>query len=138
MWRGTPSTKQLPSLPLRAMSGKSIGTLLSYSFNLPQGDMYAWDSATGAWENSPIVTTDRAKSAIGRIWQHTFTLMATKNSERAVGWRRGKSSLPPGKYLLKVYVDRLGRTNAKWQTPLTKADSVGHFLQLGRPRLVDA
>ena len=44
----------------------------------------------------------------GKLWQHTVTLLAAPGSERAKLWAKRKPSLPPGKYLIKVYVDSDG------------------------------
>jgi hypothetical protein len=87
--------------------------------------VYAWDASRSAWEASPIATTDRPNNAKGRIWQHTLTLLAAKDSQRAAEWTRGKPRLPPGRYLVKVYVDRRGQVAKNWTTALGPADYVG-------------
>lgn len=92
---------------------------------LLQGDVYAFDAAKNAWETIPIATTDRANNGKGRIWQHTLTLIAEKGSPRADQWSRGKPSLAPGRYLVKVYVDGRGKTAANWTASLGQPDYVG-------------
>jgi hypothetical protein len=87
--------------------------------------LYAWDEAKKAWEAEPVATSDRGVWGKGKLWQHTLTLLATKDSERAKRWKRGKPSLPAGKYLVKVYVDREDRLAKDWKATLTKGDYVG-------------
>lgn len=124
---------------------KLTNTQPTWGDNLLQADVFAWDSATAAWEKSPIATTDRANFAKGRLWQHTLTLMAARDSDRAARWKQGKPGLPPGKYLVKVYVDQRGRVAANWQASLTQADYVGQTEfqanwaeEYGRMTVVDA
>jgi hypothetical protein len=88
-------------------------------------ELYAWDEAKKAWEADAIATSDRGVWGKGKLWQHTLTLLAPKDSERAKRWKRGKPSLPAGKYLVKVYVDREDRLAKDWKATLTKADYVG-------------
>jgi hypothetical protein len=88
-------------------------------------ELYAWDEAKTAWEAEPIATSDRAVWGGGKLWQHTLTLLAAKDSERAKAWKRGKPSLPAGRYLVKVYVDRDARLAKDWTATLGNEDFVG-------------
>jgi hypothetical protein len=88
-------------------------------------ELYAWDAAKGSWEADPVATSDRGVWGGGKLWQHTLTLLAAKDLERARAWRRGKPSLAPGKYLVKVYVDTEGRLAKDWKASLEKRDYVG-------------
>jgi len=63
--------------------------------------------------------------AKGKLWQHTVTLLAEPGSARAKAWSAGKPALPPGKYLLKVYVDADDRLAKDWTAILGEADYVG-------------
>ncbi|HKB02466.1 MAG TPA: hypothetical protein VKD90_09610 [Gemmataceae bacterium] len=92
---------------------------------LLQVDVYAWDAKAGTWEQKPVATSDRIVWGKGKLWQHTVTLMAESGSERAKAWSAGKPALPPGRYLLKVYVDRDGRLKQDWTATLGEADYVG-------------
>jgi hypothetical protein len=88
-------------------------------------ELYAWDEAKKAWETDPIAISDRGVWGGGKLWQHTLTLLAAKDSERAKAWKRGKPALPAGRYLVKVYVDREGRLAKDWTATLGEGDFVG-------------
>ncbi|HEX5269582.1 MAG TPA: hypothetical protein VFW33_03795, partial [Gemmataceae bacterium] len=88
-------------------------------------ELYAWDGAKKAWEADPIAISDRGVWGGGKLWQHTLTLLAAKDSGRARAWKRGKPSLPAGRYLVKVYVDREGRLAKDWTATLGEDDFVG-------------
>lgn len=87
--------------------------------------VFAWDDKKKAWEESPIAVTDRVVFGKGKLWQHNLTLLATKDSERAKGWRTGKPTLPDGKYLVKVYVDADGKLAKDWKALLGADDFAG-------------
>ncbi|MFO0802658.1 MAG: hypothetical protein U0791_05990 [Gemmataceae bacterium] len=95
----------------------------AWNDKLLQADVYAWDQKAGAWEKEAIATSDRMCGNQG--WQHTVSLSATRGSERATAWARGKPSLPAGKYLVKVYVDASGRVKRDWKDRLGKDEYVG-------------
>jgi len=92
---------------------------------LLQVDVYAWDEKAKAWESNPVATSDRKVWGKGKLWQHTVTLMAGPGSARAKSWSGGKPALPPGRYLLKVYVDADDRLAKDWAATLGEADYVG-------------
>jgi hypothetical protein len=92
---------------------------------LLQADVYAWDSQAGTWEKKPIASSDRVVWGKGKLWQHTVTLLADSGSARAKAWWGGKPALPPGRYLIKVYVDEGGRLAKDWKTTLGDSDYVG-------------
>ena len=48
-------------------------------------ELYAWDEAKKAWEADPVAISDRGVWGGGKLWQHTLTLLAAKDSERAEG-----------------------------------------------------
>jgi hypothetical protein len=94
---------------------------------LLQVDAYAWDTKAGAWEAKPVATSDRITWGKGKLWQHTMTLLAEPGSERAKTWATGKPALPPGRYLVKVYVDTDGRLAKDWTASLGMGDYVGQL-----------
>jgi len=87
--------------------------------------VYAWDQTSQAWEHDPIATTDRKVWGMGKLWQHTLTLLAAKDSVRAKRWKDGAPALERGKYLVKVYVDLTGRLANDWQSTLGNDDFAG-------------
>ena len=89
----------------------------AWSDKLLQADVHAWDAKAGAWEPAPVATSDRVVFRNGKLWQHTLTLVAAPGSERAQAWSKGKASLPPGRYLLKVYVDSTDKAKKDWKAP---------------------
>jgi hypothetical protein len=104
---------------------KLANTPPEWGDRLLQVEVYAWDEAKKGWETAPVATSDRGVWGQGKLWQHTLTLLATKDSERAKTWKRGPVSLPAGKYLVKVYVDTAGRLARDWTAAMDKGDFVG-------------
>jgi hypothetical protein len=104
---------------------KLTGTPDRWGDKLLQVNVHAWDEKAGAWHAEPIATSDRQVAGKARLWQHTLTLAAPRASELAERWRRAKPALPPGKYLVKVYVDLEGRAAKDWQATLGERDFVG-------------
>ena len=92
---------------------------------LLQVRVFAWDAAAKAWEPAPVAVSDRVVWGKGKAWQHSLTLLAAKGSGRATAWRAGTPSLPPGKYLVRVYLDRGGKLAKDWTATLGDADFAG-------------
>lgn len=91
---------------------------------LLQVNVYAWDAQKRTWETEPLATTDRPVAAKARLWQHSLTLLAARGSTRAATWQK-QPSLPPGRYLVKVYVDAAGRLGRDWRGQMGDGDYVG-------------
>jgi hypothetical protein len=104
---------------------KLADTAPEWGDRLLQVNLYAWDAGKGAWESEPIASSDRGVWGGGKLWQHNLTLLAPPGSERARQWRQGRPTLPPGRYLVKVYVDSAGRLAKDWKATLGEADYVG-------------
>jgi len=98
-------------------------TPAAWNGKLLQVDVYAWDAKAGAWEKELVATSDRVSGGGG--WQHTVTLLAPAGSDREKAWEKGKPSLPPGKYLMKVYVDSGEKAKRDWQAKLGPDEFVG-------------
>ena len=96
----------------------------AWADKLLQVDVFAWDSKSGAWEGKPVASSDRVVWGKGKLWQHTLTLLAEPRSARAKTFA-ARPALPPGKYLIKVYVDGRGRLAKNWMATLSAADYVG-------------
>jgi len=104
---------------------KITNTPAAWGDKLLQADVFAWNAKSGAWEATPIATSDRVVGGKGRLWQHTLTLLAAPGSDRAKAWAKGKPALPAGKYLVKVYVDAAGKAKADWKAALGADEYVG-------------
>ncbi len=92
---------------------------------LAQVTVFAWDGARKAWEREPIAITDRVVWGKGKLWQHSLLLLTEKGSPRAAEWKKGKASLPEGRYLLRVHVDAAGRMQKEWKKPFGDREYVG-------------
>ncbi len=92
---------------------------------LTQVTIYRWDDRASKWEEAPIAISDRETSTKFKTWQHTLTLLAAPDSPREKQMRSHPGHLPQGRYLVKVHVDRNGRTLSDWKAVLTDADYVG-------------
>ena len=86
--------------------------------------VFAWDAKAKKWEETPIAVSDRVVFGKGKLWQHTLTLLAEKDTARAKAWR-SKAALPDGKYLVKAYVDTDGKLAKDWKAALGEADYAG-------------
>lgn len=91
---------------------------------LLQVTIFRWDDRAKKWESSPIAISDRQASFKFKTWQHTMTLLAEPDSRRASDWRR-VPALAPGKYLVKVHIDRDGRLLNDWKAEMRDEDFVG-------------
>lgn len=78
------------------------------------------------WSKSRAATADRAVAGDKNLWQQTLTLTAPRDSARAADVRRLR--LPPGEYLVKVYVDQAGRLQKDYQARLGSDDFVGEVI----------
>jgi hypothetical protein len=88
-------------------------------------EVFAWDAKARDWEAEPVATSDRVVFGKGKLWQHTLTLLAAPGSERAKVWAAGKPALPPGKYLVRVYVDTGGKVAKDWKAKLGAGEFAG-------------
>jgi hypothetical protein len=104
---------------------KLTGTPPEWGDRLLQVSVYAWDGEKKAWEADPVATSDRVVWGKGKLWQHNLTLLAAKGSNRAKEWAKGKPSLPRGRYLIKVHVDRDGKLGKDWSAALGEGDRAG-------------
>jgi hypothetical protein len=121
-------------LPKTDDSLKQFGTNLwfrlantppEWNDKLLQVNLYAWDQGKKAWEPTPFATSDRGVNGKDHLWQHTLTLLASKEAARAEEWKKSKPRLPPGPYLVKVWVDQQGKIGQNWQTVLGDEDFAG-------------
>lgn len=97
----------------------------AFDKQLLQVDVYRHDTRSkSGWSQDRWATSDRQVNGKGRLWQHSLNLIAPRDSARAKELLT-RPSLPPGKYLVKIYVDRAGRLEKDWQSELGERDFVG-------------
>jgi len=75
------------------------------------------------WSAERVASSDRLVFGPQKLWQHSLSLTAQRNTAWAKQIPNGK--LPPGKYLLKIYVDQTGRLQKEYPTRLGPEDQVG-------------
>ena len=87
-----------------------------------QVDLYRQEG--DGWSKYRWATSDRAVFGKGRLWQHSLSLTAPRGSERAASIRE-RQSLPPGRYLVKIYVDQAGKLAEDFRAELGPGELVG-------------
>ena len=99
----------------------------SFDKQLLQVDLYRLEkSSKTGWSKDRWATSDRQVFGKGKLWQHTLSLTSARDSSRAKELI-GQPTLLPGKYLVKVYVDRTGRLEQDWRAELGERDFVGQI-----------
>ncbi len=97
----------------------------SFDKQLLQVDVYRQDTRSkSGWSKDRWATSDRQVFGMGKLWQHSLSLTAPRDSARAKELI-AQPTLPPGKYLVRIYVDRAGRLEKDWQAELGVKDFVG-------------
>lgn len=92
-----------------------------YDKMLLQADLYRW---TGdSWSEHRVATSDRPVFGGGNLWQHSLSLIAPRGSAWANDMQQKR--LPPGQYLVKLYLDRDSKLQQDYQATLGAADFVG-------------
>ncbi len=133
------SAKDLPA----EVGPKQFGTDLwlkltncppTWNDKLLQVRVFSWDAKQKKWEKEPIAVSDRVVFGKGKLWQHSLTLLAAKDTPRAKGWGSKKPTLPDGKYLVKAYLDGDGRLAKDWKAVLDDADFAGQAEYQGKWR----
>lgn len=70
-----------------------------------------------------VATSDRPVFGANKLWQHSLSLTAPRASDWADAIRSER--LPPGKYLVKMYIDRTGKLQKDFVAELNEQDLVG-------------
>jgi hypothetical protein len=112
---GTDSYLKFENVP-EAWSGKFVAVRL-----------FSRD-ASGRWSASPMAGAERVVSAERRAWQQNLTLRAAAGSTESKDWKATPPKIPPGKYLVKIYVDAADRLAKDWRAELTETDCVGRIV----------
>ena len=92
-----------------------------YDKMLLQADLHRWTGS--GWSQFRVATSDRPVFGDGKLWQHSLSLTAQRGTDWANEIRA--ESLPPGKYLLKLYIDRTDKLRKDFGTELGEEDFVG-------------
>ena len=100
---------------------KVEGVPAEYDKLLMQVDLHRWTGS--GWTEHRVATSDRPVFGPKNLWQHSLGLTAPRGSEWAEEMRAGK--LPPGRYLVKLHVDRTGRLQRDFAAELGSEDFVG-------------
>ena len=88
---------------------------------LLQADLYRWTGSD--WTDHRVATSDRLVFGKGRLWQHSLSLTAPRES----AWAEeiAAKRLPEGRYLVKLYLDQSGRLQKDFRAILGDDDFVG-------------
>lgn len=122
------TARQLPVPPgeISQVSGiwlKVTGVPARFDKMLMQVDLYPQE-ADGSWSRTRWATSDRQVFGKGQLWQHSLTITAPRETPRAESLRK-QPTLPPGKYLIKLYVDQKGKLGKDFTAELGQAEFVG-------------
>ena len=92
-----------------------------YDKMLLQADVYR--KTDSGWSEFRVATSDRPVFGKGNLWQHSLSLTASRDSE----WANNIHSqqLPPGRYLVKLYIDQAGKLEKDFTAELGEEELVG-------------
>lgn len=90
---------------------------------LMQVDVY--QKIDTGWSENRVATSDRPVFGGGNLWQHSLSLTANRDSD----WAKQIPSqkLPPGKYLVKLFVDQAGKLKRDFTAKLSDEDCIGQI-----------
>lgn len=100
-----------------------------YDKMLLQADVYRREG--GGWSKDRWASSDRPVFGKGKLWQHTLSLTAPRGSERA-GEIRRRPTLPPGRYLVRLYIDQKGELGRDFRREMGEGEFVGEVELDGR------
>ena len=103
---------------------KLEGVPEQYDQKLLQVDLHRWDEKTKSWSKDRWATGDRQVFGKGQLWQQHLSVTAPRESSRAKEIV-DKPTLPPGKYLAKIYIDQTGKLQKDYQAELGPSEFVG-------------
>ena len=100
---------------------KIEGVPAEYDKMLLQADLYR--RTDSGWSEVRLASSDRPVFGGGNLWQHSLSLTAPRGSQQAKELESGK--LPPGKYLIKIYLDQKGKLQEDFKAELGEAELIG-------------
>jgi hypothetical protein len=89
-----------------------------------QADVYRWDDRAKAWSHERWATGDRPIAGDRQLWQQHLSLVAPRESRRAVELRQ-QPSLQDGKYLVRIYIDQRNKLEKEYPATLGPEEFVG-------------
>jgi len=89
-----------------------------------QADVYRWDEKAKSWSAERWATGDRPIAGERQLWQQHLSLVAPRDSDRAAELGR-QPALPPGKYLVRIYIDQANKLEKEYPTTLGAEELVG-------------
>lgn len=100
---------------------KLVDVPARFDKKLLQVDLYRMTDA--GWSKFRVATSDRLVFGPKHLWQHSLSLTAPRDSR----WAREIHSrrLPPGRYLIKIYIDRTGKLAKDYTATLGDDDFIG-------------
>ena len=100
---------------------KVEGVPAKYDKMLLQADIYR--KTDSGWSEYRVATSDRPVFGPKNLWQHSLSLTAPRGSQWAD--EIGSKKLPPGRYLVKLYVDQTGKLQKDFTAELSQDEFVG-------------
>ncbi|QGQ22195.1 hypothetical protein F1728_05605 [Gimesia benthica] len=100
---------------------KLEGVPAKFDKQLLQVDLYR--ATDTGWSPYRVATSDRPIFGPKNLWQHSLSLTAPRDSKWAQ--QINHKQLPPGRYLLKLYIDQNSKLQQDYTAELGKADFVG-------------
>ncbi|MCA9056143.1 MAG: hypothetical protein KDA75_20065, partial [Planctomycetaceae bacterium] len=102
---------------------KIEGVPTKYDKLLLQADLYR--QTDSGWTEFRVATSDRPVFGKGRLWQHSLSLTAPRGSN----WAEQIESqrLPPGRYLVKLYIDETSKLEQDFTAELGRDEFVGQI-----------
>lgn len=100
---------------------KIEGVPAEYDKMLLQADLYR--QTDSGWSEVRLASSDRPVFGGGNLWQHSLSLTAPRGSQQAKELESG--TLPPGKYLIKIYLDQKGKLQEDFKAELGEAELIG-------------
>lgn len=92
-----------------------------YNKMLLQVDLYR---KTGTqWSKFRVATSDRSVFGKGKLWQQSLSLTAPRSSVSAQ--KMQEKRLPPGQYLIKIYIDQTGKLQKDFTAKLGDDEFIG-------------
>jgi hypothetical protein len=103
---------------------KLEGVPAKYDKLVLQVDLYRWDETSRDWSKERWATADRPIFGGGQLWQNHLSVTAPRDSSRAEEVRNS-ATLPPGRYLAKIYIDQQHKLERQYPATLGDDEFIG-------------